>query len=183
METNEAFETLLSQLRQALKDAQKAGSHAFQQRRFDEAQAAAKRGEEIATQFQRLEALQRQWSMFIHGTAPVEPKGGRLPRGQKTPPKEFWLPILMALEEMGGRGKAKDVVLRVGAIMRDQLNETDLKLLSDGRTARWEKTAHFARYDMVTTEGLLSSNSPRGIWEITEKGRAYLREHRAGYSG
>lgn len=134
METNEAFETLLSQLRQALREAQDIGARAFRESRFDEAQAEAKRGEEIATQIQRLEALQHQWPMLIQGTVPVEPEGEYI-RGQKTPPKEFQLPILMTLEEMGGRGKAKDVISRVGAIMRDQLNETDLKLLSDGRPA------------------------------------------------
>ena len=180
METNEAFETLLSQLRQALKEAQDIGARAFRESRFDEAQAAGKRCEEITAQVQHLENLQQRWSSLVHGAEQPEPKPIR---GQKTPPKEFWLPILRALEEMGGRGRAKDVISRVGAIMRDQLNETDLRLLSDGRTARWEKTAHFARYDLVKKEGLLAPNSPRGIWEITEKGQAYLQEHRARDSG
>jgi DNA-binding PadR family transcriptional regulator len=29
----------------------------------------------------------------------------------------------------------------------------------------------------MVREGLLASGSPVGIWEITEKGKQYLREH------
>ena len=32
----------------------------------------------------------------------------------------------------------------------------------------------------MVQEGLLRSDSPRGIWEISEKGRAYLEKEGAG---
>ncbi len=39
---------------------------------------------------------------------------------------------------------------------------------------RWRNTAQFARNTMVR-KGLLKSNSARGIWEITEAGRRFLK--------
>ncbi|MGQ9556230.1 MAG: hypothetical protein ACUVWR_19180, partial [Anaerolineae bacterium] len=61
MDTNEAFDTLLRQLRQALKQAQETGARAFQEGQFDKAQAAAKRGQEITARIQQMETLQTEW--------------------------------------------------------------------------------------------------------------------------
>lgn len=56
------------------------------------------------------------------------------------------------------------------------LNEYDVRPLpSDPKTPRWHNTAQWCRYAMGQ-EGLLSSGSPRGIWEITEQGRRALQE-------
>lgn len=104
--------------------------------------------------------------------------GRRLPPGQRTPEQDFYLPILAALEEMGGRGKAREVLDRVGQLMQHRLSDADRERLPSGRDIRWRNVAQWARYKMVQ-EGLLASDSPKGIWEITETGRAYLREHRA----
>ena len=57
--------------------------------------------------------------------------------------------------------------------MKDILNKYDYEPLpSNPKKKRWENTAQWARQTMVY-EGLLASNSPRGIWEITEKGRRF----------
>jgi restriction system protein len=178
VETNEAFETLLSQLRQALKQTQDIGARAFQESRFDEAQAAGKRCEEITAQIRHLENLQQRWPGLVHSAEPPKAKPKRLPRGKKTPPKAFWVPILIALEEAGGRGTVQEVLAHVERLMKHRLKKIDWEILSDGRTVRWRNTAQWGRNDMVK-QGLLASDSPRGVWEITEAGRAYLREHRA----
>ena len=39
----------------------------------------------------------------------------------------------------------------------------------------WHKEANFARFLMVQ-EGLLKKGSPRGLWEITEAGRTFLKK-------
>jgi len=62
-------------------------------------------------------------------------------------------------------------------MMKDRLREVDWEMLPNGRSIRWRNTAQWARYRMIQA-GLLAPDSPRGIWEITEAGRAYLREHR-----
>ena len=88
----------------------------------------------------------------------------------------------MALEEAGGRGTVQEVLEQIERRMKHRLKRVDWETLSDGRTIRWHNTAQWARSDMVK-QGLLASDSPRGVWEINEAGRAYLREHRARDSG
>jgi hypothetical protein len=46
------------------------------------------------------------------------PRRVRLRRGDATPPKAFYLPILKALEELGGSAKVSDVLERVEQLMR-----------------------------------------------------------------
>jgi restriction endonuclease Mrr len=78
---------------------------------------------------------------------------------------------------MGGRGQTSKVVERVGEMMDSQLNKWDRQMLASGEDIRWRNRAQWARNAMVK-DGLLASDSPRGIWEITEKGHQVLREHR-----
>ncbi|MCC7571175.1 winged helix-turn-helix domain-containing protein, partial [Candidatus Micrarchaeota archaeon] len=49
-------------------------------------------------------------------------------------------------------------------------------LASNPDNPRWRNTAQWARNSMVNEEGFLKKDSPRGIWEISEKGRAFLKE-------
>ncbi len=183
MDIQTAFETLLSHLRQAQREVQNAGERAFKEGRFDEAKRAAQRGEEIHSRIQQLEALRREWARLLGG----EPlsvsersyrRTERPPRGLKVHQDEYWVPILAVLEEMGGRGRVKDVLNRLGELMKHRLSDIDWGVLSDGRSIRWQNTAQWARHDMVKA-GLLAPDSPQGLWEITEAGRAYLQEHRA----
>lgn len=60
--------------------------------------------------------------------------------------------------------------------MKEILRDVDFEpLASDPHNPRWRNAAQWARNSMVN-EGLLKSGSPRGVWEITEKGREYLKE-------
>ncbi|MGC8903491.1 MAG: winged helix-turn-helix domain-containing protein [Fervidobacterium sp.] len=93
-----------------------------------------------------------------------------------TPQKEYRLSILQALLEKGGKATQKEVLEIIQRKMKNRFNELDLQVLRDGYTLRWQKMAQWQRYIMVKA-GLLRSDSPRGIWEITEKGRNYLEEH------
>jgi hypothetical protein len=99
----------------------------------------------------------------------------RLARGQRTPESAFVLPILRALQELGGSAPMQQVLEKVGTAMRGQLREVDYQSLkSDPGQPRWSNTAQWARKTMVD-DGLLKNNSPRGVWEITEAGRKRLR--------
>lgn len=72
----------------------------------------------------------------------------------------------------------KDVLKLVQNKMKNILNEYDYKPLpSDPKQKRWENTAQWARNSMVN-DGLLSSSSPRGIWEITKKGIEFYNQTR-----
>jgi hypothetical protein len=94
-----------------------------------------------------------------------------LQRGLRTPEEEYRLPILQALVQLGGKSTPNKILDQVGEIMRDTLNQYDKEhLTSTPSLARWRNTAHWTRNSLVN-EGLLSKDSPKGIWEITEAGR------------
>src|SRR5438128_1218396 len=92
----------------------------------------------------------------------------RLPRGDRTPQEVFRQPILEALHVKGGSSQTAEVLDRVGHILGNKLTSADRAKLSHGEI-RWRNTAQWERNVMVE-EGLLKRNSPRGVWELTEKG-------------
>ena len=76
--------------------------------------------------------------------------------------------------ELGGRAPMADVLDRVEQKVRNILNEYDYQPLpSDPRSFRWRNTAQWCRNTLVR-EGLMKSDSPNGIWEISEAGRRVL---------
>jgi len=98
-------------------------------------------------------------------------------RVKKTPEHEFRLPILEALEQLGGRGRVRDVLSIVYDKMQHRLTEDDLKLLPSGTDIRWRNTAMWERKHMIDA-GLLRNDSPRGVWEMSDAGREYLERMR-----
>lgn len=104
---------------------------------------------------------------------------GRLPRGVRTPEDTYVVPILRVLVAMGGSGRASDVLDGIHHYLRGILKQVDLQPTSPGRgEPRWRNTARWARQRLVD-DGLVSGDSPYGIWEITEAGRRYLEEQGA----
>jgi hypothetical protein len=96
--------------------------------------------------------------------------------GSILPEREYWVPILEILTEAGGAAPASDVIDALGDRMRGMLTQRDYESLSMG-DIRWRNRARFARLRM-TEQGLLSADSPRGIWELTEQGCKHLAEER-----
>lgn len=95
---------------------------------------------------------------------------------RQTSQKECVVPILQALEEMGGSGHITVVTDRVGELLSGRLIGRDFEQLTTRNQIRWRNTVGWAR-EKMKREGLLADDSPWGIWEITEQGRAYLRDH------
>ena len=102
----------------------------------------------------------------------------RVKRGLKISNYQYRVPILQVLTEMNGSGDKNAVESKVYEKMKNDFSPIDLETISSGET-RWRKSANWERYRMAK-EGLISTDSPRGIWEITEKGRQYLKEHKDG---
>jgi restriction endonuclease Mrr len=76
---------------------------------------------------------------------------------------------------MGGSGPVAEVLDCVGRKMQEILKPYDFEpLTSDPRNLRWRNAAQWAR-NRLMSEGLLKNNSPRGIWEISERGRQFLQ--------
>ena len=106
--------------------------------------------------------------------SPVRPPAARpKPKGKITPQREYRAPILETLIEMGGGGRVKDVLEKVKANMKDRLTQIDYGKLPSGTSARWKNYAMWERLKMIN-DGLLKKGSPRGIWEITNKGQEYF---------
>jgi len=163
------------------------GAQAMEAGRYDVAQELIARARALESSLQDLRAVGQR---ILDGTRPPQSEppvrrtvrerrisaGGPAPRGAKTPDRAYRVPILRALVEAGGAGRAGEILDRVYAMMRDRLNIYDQHLLPSGREERWRNTARWERGAMKKA-GLLAADSPAGIWEITEAGRRYLDEH------
>jgi len=177
-----AFDRLLVELRREIESVRAAGERAFAVGNFAEAAANAQRGQRLAELRDRLAVLRDDWAS-LHAPEPP-PRGAPRPRdnrrdmdraarGERTGERDFFRPILEALLEMGGRGRAADVLDRVLEKMKPHLRPIDFEILPSAPEARWRKTAQWARHTMVQ-EGLLRDDPPRGVWEISDQGRAWL---------
>ncbi len=97
----------------------------------------------------------------------------------RTREEAYYKPIIEVLNEMGGSGKVAEVLDRIGEKMKDILKKCDYEpLASDPKNLRWRNAAQWARNSMVN-EGLLKNDSPRGIWEVSDKGGKYISESTA----
>jgi len=117
------------------------------------------------------------WKILkLVGKDNVQTPARRRPRatGNLTPQRDFWKPILETLVDEGGRASVQKVIQSVETKMRNHLKPGDHQPNRDG-APKWIKAANFQRLEMVH-EGLLASDSPRGIWAITPQGRKWLSE-------
>lgn len=108
----------------------------------------------------------------------VRRKGNRIPQGLKTPNQTYRYPILEALGDLGGRASAEEVLRAVEGKVKPLLNEVDLQKLSSGIDIRWRNAAQWVRWALMK-EGFLKADSPRGIWELSDKGAEEIKKRRA----
>ncbi len=101
----------------------------------------------------------------------------RLNHGLKTPQRKYRIPILKALMFYDGRAKTAKVLNYVNDLMRNQFNSYDLEIFRVNEP-RWKNTTMWERKNMVL-DGLISDQSPRGIWEITQNGKDYYNSMHA----
>lgn len=102
---------------------------------------------------------------------------GKRKKIRRTSQREYRIPILESLIEMGRRGKMQRVLEEVKRKMRNKLTMADLEKLPSGTSIRWKNAAQWERQKMKE-EGLLKKDSPRGIWEITERGKECYRSQK-----
>ncbi|MCS7186066.1 MAG: winged helix-turn-helix domain-containing protein [Armatimonadota bacterium] len=97
----------------------------------------------------------------------TKPKRKRVWGGMPMP--AFRPYILKALVKLGGIAREKDVLKQVEELVKPDLPEIDLEWMPTSNDYRWRKKTRWERFKMKQ-EGLLRDDSPRGIWELTEKG-------------
>jgi len=82
--------------------------------------------------------------------------------------EQYVLPLLTVLNERGGAAPANEVIKAVGERLRDRFTPTDMDSLPSG-AIRWQKRVQFVRLQLIE-EGLLTKDSPRGVWALTPAG-------------
>ncbi|NLN19723.1 MAG: hypothetical protein GX162_10700 [Firmicutes bacterium] len=130
METNEvhaAFEILLEEIEAIVSGLNESGAEAFRVGDYDKARQTVAQAESLADFRDKIKALQREWNTLSNSIK--EPMAGkrkitrrfisRLPRGLRTPEEAFRIPILETLIELGGSGRAGEVLDRVESKMME----------------------------------------------------------------
>lgn len=110
-------------------------------------------------------------------TRPERPAAGS--RRGKLSQKAFRQPLLEVLRDMGGRAHVHDLRPVMEERMKPRLLPGDLALLSSGEP-RWWNATQFVRH-ALREEGYLRSDSPRGVWELSEKGAGFVAGPRATF--
>jgi len=187
MTDKQAFAALLASVESALGESFQRANAATERGDFDAADVEHERQRNLVGVRDQLQVLQDVWPKLVgtprrgrrkRTTPSTQPPKGdeRLRKGLKTTEEAFRLPILAALEELGGQARKGDVVRLVEGRVGGRLNDYDHQQLKNGQV-RWENTVAWSR-QRLKDRGLLAADSPRGVWEITDAGREYLAEHR-----
>ncbi len=179
-----AFEILLEEVEAEIDFVNGVGSKAFEGRDYDKAKEALERAGTLTAFRDKVATLRKEWDPLAAAAEREEDEEtrnerrnlGKLRKGLRTPESAYYQPILNVLEQMGGGGKVAEVLERVGQIMKPILKDVDFDPLASGPdNPRWRNAAQWARNSMVN-EGLLKDDSPRGVWEVADKGWAMLKE-------
>jgi hypothetical protein len=99
-----------------------------------------------------------------------KPKGTRAPKGSLLAEDEYELPLLQILAERGGRAPTREVLEELERRLDGRLTPGDREHLKTGGV-RWRQRAQFVRLRLVEA-GDMIGGSPRGVWEISDQGRA-----------
>ncbi len=181
-----AFELLLEEIEAEIDFINRMGARAFEAREYEKAREALERAATLTAFRDKVAALRKEWETMLAAADQAEDEEtrqerrnlGRLRRGLRTPEHAYYRPILQALEEAGGSAPMAQVLDRVYQLMQGVLKDVDHQpLASDPDMPRWRNAAQWARNSMVK-EGLLKADSPRGIWETTHQGCAWLRQEK-----
>lgn len=100
------------------------------------------------------------------------PKRMRAARGTLLPEDRYEAPLLRALVDAGGQAPYRDIVDAVGRELKADLLPADFETLDSG-TIRWQSRLQFVRL-RLKDRGYLAKDTPRGIWGITDAGRAAI---------
>lgn len=162
------------------------GSQAMAKGDYDTAEAVLDFAKRLLAFTKKVEALGKEWQELEKFRDEATPEVqqivskrffGRTGKGEITPHPMFYRPILEVLVELGGGAKTKAVLDRVGEKMKAVLKPKDYERhQSSGNQIRWRNTAQWARNTMVNDDGRMKKGSPNGYWEISDRGRAWLKK-------
>lgn len=160
------------------------GSQAMAKGDYDTAEAVLDFAKRLLAFTKKVEALGKEWKGLekLRDDATPEVQEivskrffGRIGKGEITPHPDFYRPILEVLVELGGGAKTKTVLDRVGEKLKAVLKPMDYEHHKSSNQIRWRNTAQWARNTMVNEDGRMKKGSRNGYWEISDKGRAWLK--------
>ena len=164
----------------------KEGSKAMESGDYDTATSVIEFAKRLLTFKGKVAALEQEWAELEDLRDKATPAVqqivskrffGRKGSGEITQHKDYCQALLTVLVEMGGKGKTKDVLDKVGVKMKGILKPKDYEPHeSNAKQIRWRNTAQWARNTMANEDGRMKNDSPNGIWEISDKGRAWLKK-------
>lgn len=178
------FEILLEEMETEIEYINQSGAKAFAARNYDGARAVLERADHATALREKLAALRADWEKItpkISANGTNAHKNGsydlsRLQRGIRTRETAYFQPILQILNQMGGVGEMAEVLERLPKVMKGTLTSVDFEpLAANSEVPRWWNTAQWAHSSMAQA-GLLKSDSPRGVWEMTEAGHKLIAE-------
>ena len=165
------------------------GAKAMQGGEYDTATSVVEFAKRLLTFQKKVESLVSEWDELEDMRDTASPAVqeivskrffGKKKKGEITPHTEFYTYILQSLVEMGGSGKTKLVLDQVGEKMKSVLKPLDHAVLpSDGKSIRWRNSAQWSRNTMVNEDGRMKKTK-NGIWEISDKGRKWLKNQPPG---
>ncbi|TAH48379.1 MAG: hypothetical protein EYC68_20620 [Chloroflexota bacterium] len=185
-EVDAGFDLILDELKKVVVELTKEGETAWQSGDYDNAKELAEKGTQLAEFQEKIKNLRKEWMSIFAETSLRRSRRRttknkpfkRLARGRQTSRDEFIVPILKVLEDSGGSDSVKNVLEKVEALLDGKMNSYDRQnLAAYPHPPRWRNNVQWARNNMVS-DGLLAKDSPRGIWEITEKGRKLLKKEK-----
>jgi restriction system protein len=161
------------------------GAEAMKRGDYSTAKSVIDFAERLSAFQSTVSLLEREWreiDALREESAPavkeIVSKGffGKSRKGEITSHFDYYRPLLEVLAAMGGKGKTKEVIDAVGAKMKSTLKPKDYEIhKSKGKPIRWRNSVQWARNSMVNHEGLMKPDSSTGIWEISTKGREWLK--------
>ncbi len=161
------------------------GAKAMQEGDYDTATSVIEFAKRLLAFENKVEALVTEWDELedLRDTASPAVQEivskrffGKRKKGEITPHTAFDRAILESLVELGGSAKTRIVLDRVGEKMKTILKPLDYAVLpSDGKSIRWRNSAQWARNTMVNEDGRMKKTK-NGTWEISDKGRKWLKE-------
>jgi restriction system protein len=161
------------------------GAKAMQEGDYDTATSVIEFAKRLLAFENKVEALVTEWDELEDLRDSASPTVqeivskrffGKRKKGEITPHTAFYRAILESLIELGGSAKTRIVLDRVGEKMKSILKPLDYAVLpSDGKSIRWRNSAQWARNTMVNEDGRMKKTR-NGTWEISDKGRKWLKE-------
>jgi restriction system protein len=162
------------------------GAQAINKEDYDTAQSVIDFAKRLTAFRAKVDALGKEWGELEDLRDKATPAVqqivskrffGRKSSGEITPQEDYCEPLLTVLVEMGGNGKTKDVLDNLGVKMKGTLKPKDYEPHeSNPKQIRWRNTAQWARNTMANEDGRMKDDSPNGIWEISDKGRTWLKK-------